>query len=387
MLVAVIPEEEFLLSNFRRYYESSELPMPDRIQAREIGFIPFNGTMVRHYSLQDARYANLFFRQTVPRHLYYSSAYYRKPDDRQMKEKEWLGAELIFDLDADHLQGAERMTYGQILEEVKKHTLRLVDQYLLGDMDFPEENVQVFFSGGRGYHVHVHGEDIYTMSSDMRREIANYCRLEGFGSQQLQKMKGRSVETGTGVYVRFSEYLSIFMNALAKGGIEEREIATGILGEKGLSRFMKGIGVDANGMSQGGRRDQLFSPSGGPGIGLTGTDRTLLDGLLEKFKREQSCEIDEPVTTDVHRLIRFPGSLHGKTGLEVMPVPVGHLNDFDPLVEAVPGIFKSDYLEVNVPAPVQATMLGEQFSLPEGKQQIPLCLAIFLAGQRKVRLE
>ena len=28
-----------------------------------------------------------------------------------MEEKKWLGADLIFDLDADHVQGAETMTY------------------------------------------------------------------------------------------------------------------------------------------------------------------------------------------------------------------------------------------------------------------------------------
>ena len=39
------------------------------------------------------------------------------------EEKEWLGAELIFDLDADHIEGADKMTYMEILAEVKKtHT-------------------------------------------------------------------------------------------------------------------------------------------------------------------------------------------------------------------------------------------------------------------------
>ncbi|MCA1813180.1 MAG: hypothetical protein LC624_04420 [Halobacteriales archaeon] len=33
-------------------------------------------------------------------------------------------------------------------------------------------------------------------------------------------------------------------------------------------------------------------------------------------------ETDEPVTSDVKRLIRLPGSVHGKTGLRVVPVPL-----------------------------------------------------------------
>lgn len=57
------------------------------------------------------------------------------------------------------------------------------------------------------------------------------------------------------------------------------------------------------------------------------------------LERERS-EIDEPVTTDVHRLIRFPMSLHGKSGLMVLPVPLDGLEEFDPLVSAVPERFR-----------------------------------------------
>jgi DNA primase small subunit len=43
-----------------------------------------------------------------------------------MNEKNWLGAELIFDLDADHLPDAPR-NYADMLELVKKETFKLMD--------------------------------------------------------------------------------------------------------------------------------------------------------------------------------------------------------------------------------------------------------------------
>ena len=52
-------------------------------------------------------------------------------------------------------------------------------------------------------------------------------------------------------------------------------------------------------------------------------------------------ETDEVVTIDLKRVIRWPTSLHGKSGLKVVEFPVERLdptspNAFDPLTESVP---------------------------------------------------
>ena len=52
-------------------------------------------------------------------------------------------------------------------------------------------------------------------------------------------------------------------------------------------------------------------------------------------------ETDEVVTIDLKRVIRWPTSLHGKSGLKVVELPLERLdphgqNSFDPLTEAVP---------------------------------------------------
>ena len=68
----------------------------------------------------------------------------------------------------------------------------------------------------------------------------------------------------------------------------------------------------------------------------------------------KSGETDEPVTVDVRRVIRYPTSLHGKSGLKVTEFPLERLdpdnkNKFDPLTEAVAfGKGKSVKLEIMI---------------------------------------
>src|SRR5207245_11795920 len=55
--------------------------------------------------------------------------------------------------------------------------------------------------------------------------------------------------------------------------------------------------------------------------------------LVSKAVEKKSARIDTVVTTDIHRLIRMPGTLNGHTGLLAMKVPEERLDEFDPLTE------------------------------------------------------
>ena len=101
---------------------------------------------------------------------------------------------------------------------------------------------------------------------------------------------------------------------------------------------------------------------------LTGKFHRLGSGKLqpiqntfeELIKADQSIilsksgETDEPVTVDVRRVIRYPTSLHGKSGLKVTEFPLSRLdpdnnNKFDPLNEAVVfGKGKTVKLEITI---------------------------------------
>ena len=51
--------------------------------------------------------------------------------------------------------------------------------------------------------------------------------------------------------------------------------------------------------------------------------------------KETAIYPDEPVTGDIHRLIRLPGSLHGGSGLKVTTMDSKKLEKFDPMKDAI----------------------------------------------------
>ena len=125
----------FLLKMFRRYYKENEMPMPSRFGRREFGFMYFDRDfMQRHMSFSNPTEMRKFMIAQVPKHSYYSTAYYRRPNAPTMEEKGWMGADLIFDLDADHLEGAEDMSYSQMMDQIKKEMINLLDSFLYNDL-------------------------------------------------------------------------------------------------------------------------------------------------------------------------------------------------------------------------------------------------------------
>ena len=115
---------------------------------------------------------------------------------------------------------------------------------------------------------------------------------------------------------------------------------------------------------------------------LTKDDREILQNIITTMQKEETAEIDEPVTTDVHRLIRYPYSLHGKTGLMVYPVSINHMRDFDPLGEALNPLLKERTSKINVTRPVNIKFNSESYNLVPGETELPLDLSVFLAASR-----
>jgi DNA primase small subunit len=95
-----------------------------------------------------------------------------------------------------------------------------------------------------------------------------------------------------------------------------------------------------------------------------------------------SGETDEPVTTDIKRLIRCPGSLHGKTGLKVIEIEKDEtrIDEFDPLRDAV--VLPSDEIDVELNEDFSMEMGGNEWHLDRGKNRVPRYLAYFLIARR-----
>jgi len=94
---------------------------------------------------------------------------------------------------------------------------------------------------------------------------------------------------------------------------------------------------------------------------------------------QERGETDEPVTADVRRLIRCPGSLHGGSGLRVTPLSISALEEFDPLEDAV--VFGDEPVFLEITKPFNTQMKGQSFCLKEGPEELPLYLAVFLMAR------
>jgi Eukaryotic and archaeal DNA primase small subunit. len=97
-----------------------------------------------------------------------------------------------------------------------------------------------------------------------------------------------------------------------------------------------------------------------------------------------SIRIDEVVTTDVHRLIRAPGSLNNKTGFAAIPLSYSDLDrDAESIVERALA-FRKGEVPVRLKEPVE-----EVLGLEIGREEavVPTYIAIYLYLQGKAELQ
>jgi DNA primase small subunit len=107
--------------------------------------------------------------------------------------------------------------------------------------------------------------------------------------------------------------------------------------------------------------------------------RTLLSpegGELLQRVKERGAAVDEPVTTDIKRLIRMPTSLHGGSGLRVVEVPLRDFAAFDPLEDAV--VFGDREVKVDAAFDLSVPMLGNVHVIQKGQNLVPEALAVYL---------
>jgi DNA primase small subunit len=384
---------EFLKNSFQTYYESNNMELPDRFGRREFAFLFFGGKgMVRHLGFEKRELVWNFLADRVPQHAYYSSAYYGKPDAGKMIEKNWMGAELIFDLDSDHLPNAEKMGYVESLAAVKKEFIKLVNEFLLGDFGFQEKHLELYFSGGRGYHCHVKDPLVLDLDSNERREIVDYITGRDLQDSLIfhEQVTGRKSYGG----ISFASGKTLKMPTPDQGGWKGRisqgiiELIDEIKKSEDPEKKLQEYGVsqrDAQRLVQELSEERLQRIKGG----LLDQTKTIRKFFLNNALRKTAVslcagETDEPVTCDVKRLIRLPSSLHGKTGFKVVKIMVDDLKDFDPLQDAV--VLSDDPVRITVNHPVCLKMKNQQFTLQEGEQEIPTYLAVFLVGRKDATL-
>ena len=410
----------FLREHFRRHYASTKLVLPDRYARREFGFMFFQaGIVQRHLGFSKEDDLREFLVARTPAHAYYSSAYYETPDAPTMEEKGWLGADLIFDLDADHLPGAKAMTYAEMLEAVKAGIIKLWDRFLVPYFGFDESKMRLVFSGGRGYHIHVFDERVWALGTHERREIVDFLTAKGLDPTWVFRESPYDKKEFQGRVRVKKRVIAPSVDAPGWAGILARgvnEVTRRLesLGRDAAMEFVQNVGhVDATRAAS--LYDNLFAVRATKPRTIRGVDR-VREGQIEALHDKDRDaliqvvlaleqipltdrddipvqdvrildamrgrgETDEPVTSDIKRLIRLPTSLHGRTGLAVLALTRDELDAFRPLRDAIPTSWSDERTRVRAVGKITLEMHDETFNVAPGVNEVPQFLAIFLAAR------
>ncbi|MGD0071242.1 MAG: DNA primase small subunit PriS [Candidatus Bathyarchaeia archaeon] len=401
---------DFVYQKFCEYYRdpSTVIPAPVLLGQREFAYLLFKERfMVRHKRFEGISNLRSVLAETVPSDVYHSCAYYENPDF-DMDKKGWLGADLVFDIDADHIPTScnkihdeftcakcgfsgrgitpetcpacegtkfETKTWPceQCIDSARAEAAKLIDM-LDNDFGFSLDELHVFFSGHRGYHVHVEDKAVRSLDAMARKEIVDY--VTGLGLRLFEKERVNAKTKKANEKFRLHNFgwyrrLKLGMKNIIANGTEED---------------FKRIGVKDTGLLLEKRQaiiDRCIDD------GLWGGVFGIGDGTWMKLalyvKNLQAAKIDTVVTTDVHRLIRMNGTLHGKTGLKKTEFPAKNLQDFDPFTGAV--AFKKGEVKVLVSDVPEFRLGGETLGPYKNEtKELPVAAAVMLIckGRAKV---
>ncbi|MDV0442218.1 DNA primase catalytic subunit PriS [Methanorbis furvi] len=368
---------EFLRQRFSAYYNgevqgAGAVYVPDALSEREWGFIFFSNAakpagMRRHLSFSSPEEVHTYLKTMTPAHVYYSTAYYAHPGAAQMSDKGWLGADLIFDLDADHIV---RGPYDVMLARVKEELFKLIDM-LTAELGFLERDLRINFSGGRGYHIHIPTLAVRSWDSAERRELVNYVSGTGLFAESM--LTGPAIH-GRGWQKRYRSALTAELDRIASlDELEQTEYLTGLRGisDKFAAGFVKNL--DATRATVATDPEKLLENK---------VIRAIADAENKPFQENilsYAAQADEPVTTDIKRLIRHPGSLHGGSGMRVTPLEISRLDSFDPLIDAV--VFGERQIPIECSFALSMPILGTRYDLKAGFNTVPEALAVFLCAR------
>jgi len=335
---------------FKEYYFNrfDLIHVPQRATEREFGYQKFNSGMNRHLVIKNDKELHLLLMKEIPSDVYCSNAYYTFPN-LPMSEKDWKGADLIFDIDAKDLAlpcredhtifkcsscnnaiikiqaqcskcGSTKFEVASIIckiciSESKKEVTKLVD-ILTSDLNIKKAEVEIYFSGNEGFHVRVTNNDYESLGSQERADLVDYIMFHGAIPESFGIKKQNN-----------------FKSVLP------------IIGEKGW---------------RGRVAHSLFpSKSKTPRI----TKEIISNGYsafqiqLEEIKKTIGVKVDPKVTMDIHRIFRLEGSINSKSGLS--KIQCNNLDSFDPFSEAC--LLGDDKVDVITDCPLQIRLKNKKF--------------------------
>ncbi len=368
----------FLRSLTRSYYERSRVILPRDFVYREFAAQLWGSkSYVRHLAFNSQSEVEAFLVKRAPRHFYYSSARYEQPGIDDMDAKGWRSADIIFDIDADHLpqcgdsvynlespyEGRVSLAPDSCLKPAALYAQLLVD-VLVEELGFDKHSISVEFSGHRGFHVTVYLSDSDPRAragQEFRRELVNYVKAIGLEEETLEPWRGLPGSKRG--------------RSAAVTPVPPQSWMAGIRGRIARIAYRILSARDPRAARALGRVDPISASS------IYLEKRAVIDEALSKAAELSSIEIDEQVTTDVKRLIRAPLSVHGKTGLLVKPLRIEELESFQ-LDESL-SAFQGDPARVRIVVDLPSIrIVGYNVKLKKGDVlRLPLPLAGYLMAK------
>ncbi|MEM3172380.1 MAG: DNA primase small subunit domain-containing protein [Candidatus Nitrosotenuis sp.] len=360
-------DAKFLEESFKKYYfEHFDLiRTPPNPQMREFGYQKFNSGMNRHISLKSDKELHLMLMTNIPSDVYCSNARYSFPN-LPMAEKDWQGADLIFDIDAKDLNLPCRTGHTcKICTDCKnvflaepqcpacnstkhektsvlctdcisatKNEVRKLIAILVTDLGIKKDDIAIYFSGNEGFHVYVTNSEYEKLESRERSDLVDYIMFKGvmpetFGAKASDFAKSKFPDLDEkGWPGRMAKEL--FGSKSNRAKVSKQLISEGYLAlKKRIDALQKSIGV----------------------------------------------QIDPNVTIDVHRIFRLGGTINSKSGLTKMAC--FDIAKFNPGVDAC--LIDGDAVAVTASCPVTFKLKNKKFG-PYKKErvEVPKYAAVYM---------
>jgi DNA primase small subunit len=364
---------------FREYYfkKSNAFEEPSKMEHREFGYMQFGQAgMVRHLSFKSMKELDAMLVREVPSDVYCSNAYYQFPTQQPMQEKQWLGADLIFDIDGKDIDlpcvpshsyplcmncgyalpptldegksyscpscGCKKADYvslpcSKCIEGSKKEARRLIE-FLMVDLGIEQSNIRIYFSGNNGFHVHINDDAYVSLDPQARSDLAGYLSGTSLMSESIGVRKSNRDDL---FFIKFPR------SGLAYGW---------------RKRIADKLKIDTSSTI---KLKYMVKEKGG---------YIAFNLELDRMTKEMGVRLDPQVTTDVHRVFRMPGTLNSKSGLA--KTRCSDIYSFDPFIDAC--VLGDGKVSVRLKVHIKLKIMGKSFNISKESAEMPAYAAVYL---------
>ena len=332
---------------FTEHYSSAELHIKD-IHRKEIAQFQFSDTgqwFRGQYFQNDLELQKDLVNGRPPAGLFASSAYYMDPNERVITRRDLIKFDFIVDLD-DYMP--DDMDMIDFIDIMRIKTKYLVNRFLL-DLGFKEEDMMVDFSGNKGFHLTFESDEYTYLDQADRRQIIGYVVGDKLDrSIILPDSKLRH-------YGWNKQVVHFLNNILENNSIDNLEIYFPKNKAKKINSLLADPAVVA--------RLQAGS--------LIDFDlNTLKKAVMKEHAINVKSIVDKGCTTDKHRILRVPGSLHAKRGLPSVRLDMFQLDSVELIIDEIMRVAGEDEVEVNLLNDVEINFPRKK-SFEKGKHTMP----------------